>query len=511
MKVRIGNDIRLNLTLKGPRNYDYNNIKSLKCYFINTSLCDFDFCAPCCCDRRFHGCGKPCYHVEPCNMCNCCKPCGHPKYPYTPADPAFGQGPLRPNYGHGCRCCNCHGDFDNYCRYGFLDFRAKCHPHMGCGINHCCDRCGDFTPYFRPGHCDCIRPHFDENFRYHAPSKVLEGRNKIQTYFPAQDQLMCGDYKLVVVLVVFEAGWGKCDLHTYTIDYGTVFTLVDDDSAINGDVTIDVDNDKLVNSDMSEINTPGYCNYRMYPNTNMMLGGKDIDGKKYNIEVSLTNGDKWNYYPENWPYNPLRFKSSNPDILGVSQDGTLISHTPANDTEVVITVDDPKDEHIKTQFTVTVLGVASDYIFFCNIRPATDNTATWGLNRTDQNFEDGKPGPVQEASNVVDGSTGIYGLGDVYAYGNSQVLDGSRNDDELTGLPPYKDFWKLSSIAGEHLMRSEVNGQYLWIVSRTKLSSVTCDGMNVPISFYGSYQNRYFYACPNPLMSGIIFDVTVKI
>jgi hypothetical protein len=69
-------------------------------------------------------------------MCNCCKPCGHPKYPYTPADPAFGQGPLRPNYGHGCRCCNCHGDFDNYCRYGFLDFRAKCHPHMGCGINH---------------------------------------------------------------------------------------------------------------------------------------------------------------------------------------------------------------------------------------------------------------------------------------------------------------------------------------------------------------------------------------
>ena len=478
MKVRIGNDIRLNLTLKGPRNYDYNNIKQLKCYFINTSLCDFDFCAPCCCDRRFHGCGKPCYHVEPCNMCNCCKPCGHPKYPYTPADPAFGQGPLRPNYGHGCRCCNCHGDFDNYCRYGFLDFRAKCHPHMGCGINYCCDRCGDFTPYFRPGHCDCIRPHFDENFRYHAPSKVLEGRNKIQTYFPAQDQLMCGDYKLVVVLVVFEAGWGKCDLHTYTIDYGTVFTLVDDDSAINGDVTIDVDNDKLVNSDMSGLSTR-YTNYFMYPNKYLMLGNNDVKGNKYNVEVEFTSGSTLNYYPENWPYDKLTFSSSNTDILEVDQNGTLISKQPANDTEVVITV--KKDDFVKTQFTVTVYGTSADYIGFCNIRPQK----AWGLDREDQNFEDG----INASTNIQEASAVKYG---------------NLSDINLAALE------EVQVLDGTHTVENTINGQYLWIVSRAMLSGVTTDGMNVPIIYCGVYNNRYYYACPNPLQN-ITFDVTIKI
>ena len=81
MNIRIGNDIRLNLTLKGPKNYDSTNIKSLKCYFINTSLCDF--CNPCCGELKGCGCGRPCYHVEPCNMCHCHKPCGHLKYPYA--------------------------------------------------------------------------------------------------------------------------------------------------------------------------------------------------------------------------------------------------------------------------------------------------------------------------------------------------------------------------------------------------------------------------------------------
>ena len=40
-KIRIGNDIRLNLTLRGPRTYDRANIKQLKCYFINTSMLDY--------------------------------------------------------------------------------------------------------------------------------------------------------------------------------------------------------------------------------------------------------------------------------------------------------------------------------------------------------------------------------------------------------------------------------------------------------------------------------------
>jgi hypothetical protein len=110
---------------------------------------------------------------------------------------------------------------------------------------NCCDVHPHCPEYFRPGYNDFIAPHLDENFRYLASSKVLPGQNRIQTFFPARDQFMCGDYKLIVVVVKYESGWGRCDLHSYTIDYGTVVTLVDDPSGMSGDVTIDVDTDTL--------------------------------------------------------------------------------------------------------------------------------------------------------------------------------------------------------------------------------------------------------------------------
>lgn len=64
---------------------------------------------------------------------------------------------------------------------------------------------------------------------------------------------MCGNYKLVVCVVVFEPGWGRCDLHTYTIDYGEVLQLVDDSSAAQGDITVDVDTDSLANTNITNI------------------------------------------------------------------------------------------------------------------------------------------------------------------------------------------------------------------------------------------------------------------
>lgn len=480
MKIRIGNDIRLNLTLKGPKNYDSTNIKSLKCYFINTSLCDF--CNPCCGELRGCGCGRPCYHVEPCNMCNCHKPCGHLKYPYTPADPAFGQGPLRPNYGHCFHGCCCHKDFDNYCRYGFMDHRAKCHPH-GCGFCHCCDKCAEFTPYFRPGHCDMIHTHFEENFRYLAASRILEGKNKIQTYFPAQDQLICGDYKLVVVLVVYEAGWGRCDLHTYTIDYGTVFTLVDDDSAINGDVTIDVDNDRLLNGDINDLTMPE-TNYFMYPNKEMALGGVDAYGKKYNVEVEFGNGTIVNYHPQDWPYTELKFEivSGDSSVLQLAKDGTIYSNQPVHDTQVGIKVTPKGKEAPSTTFTVTVLGASADYIGFSNIRP------TEGIiDRTDQGFEDLYPGYT----------------GDQQEYRREPGVAANVDLDDLN---------EVSVIEGLHRgLKTTKNGQYLWIASRAKVQTVLVDGMAMPLTQCGEYDGHFYCACPNPVMSNVEFDVTVKI
>jgi len=52
---------------------------------------------------------------------------------------------------------------------------------------------------------------------------------------------MCGIYKLVVVLTVFEQGWGRHNLRTYTIDKGDVFELVDDNTGDSEAITINID------------------------------------------------------------------------------------------------------------------------------------------------------------------------------------------------------------------------------------------------------------------------------
>ena len=126
--------------------------------------------------------------------------------------------------------------------------------------------------FYRPGHDDLVSPHLDADFRFMAPSRVLPGKNRIQTYFPAADQFMCGTYKLVVVMVAYEAGWGRCDLHTYTIDYGEVFTLVDD-GGISGNVIIDVDKDDTIEGDVVEIGvTQSKGMYYMLSNSTLSLG-----------------------------------------------------------------------------------------------------------------------------------------------------------------------------------------------------------------------------------------------
>lgn len=187
MNVRIGNDIRLNLTIKGPKDYDQSNIKQLRAFLINTSMQQYtEPWFPCDCDCYRHK-----YHHLPHRV-------------HIPVNPAFGEGPLRPNYGHPWHCAD----------------HACCHHSH----NHCVDMA-----------------FMNSIYTYQAASKVLPEKNRIQVYFPAHAQIACGTYKLVIVLSVYESGWGHCDLHTYTIDYPDVFTLVDSSNGLSGDIVIDVD------------------------------------------------------------------------------------------------------------------------------------------------------------------------------------------------------------------------------------------------------------------------------
>lgn len=251
--IRIGNDIRLNVSLAGS-NIDIVNIKHLRCYIVNQTQkevemhdCDW-VCHSNSCIHRFPIEPKDCCHCPDKYMLHCC---GKPTYYAHPAncyragytcDPAFGPA-LMPN--HKCCCCPhrglchhhehccpcrkpwspfCRGHHPHFDRYEHLDghFMCDCFDHVG----RCNDCCGD--------------DYHDLDFKFIAPAEMSAEKNHIQCYFPACDQYLCGAYKLVIVITVYEPGWGCRNLHTYTFDYGNVFTLVDDEVGLIGDITINI-------------------------------------------------------------------------------------------------------------------------------------------------------------------------------------------------------------------------------------------------------------------------------
>ena len=344
MNIRIGNDIRLNLTLSGIQDYNRANIKQLRCYLINTSLRDYQP-EPCAITKRYprepfpqyystspyslRNCGKPTYHVDPWNVKRHYANFGPDCYHWWPEYHGFGLKP-----GHFVPCDPC---------YGQAPLPGKC-PCKGrcCGIG-------------RRSPIDCPDPHVDEDFTFLAPSQVMNGENMIQVYFPAQDQFMCGDYKLVVVLVVYEAGWGRNNLHTYTIDKGVVFSLVDDETGMSGDLVVDVDNNHILSTNVSGLST-SYKSYTISSGNTLKVGQKDQNNKDYTIYGKVE--DQVVKFIPGWQYDDLVFTSSKPSVLSVDPiDGTLRANTVEDPQTVVITVKNSKDNAICTKFTVTVSKV----------------------------------------------------------------------------------------------------------------------------------------------------------
>ena len=361
-RIRIGNDVRLNLTLRGPRTYDQANIKQLKCYLINTSMLDY-FPVDCFCCKHVHGCG--CVNDR----------CGHPKYHVLPH----------------CRyydCCHndfyhpdcCH-DYFHHCSHDFhcmLDPHG-CNPAAGPGVlppkyN---------KPYDAVNCCAC------EDFTYLAYSRVLPKANSIQCYFPAKDQMFCGVYKLIVQAMIYEPGWGRTDIHTYTMDYGDVFQLVDDKTGASGDITIDADTDDIENKNIiaMRIKTKDLV---MYGNTKLNLGEKDVRDHKYVIEVDLENGSTVEYNPTNWPYESIEFIPMKSDVIEIDQSTGTIHSFEQNETNSTIVTATAKNNGVKSTFNVTVIGGDYDYIGYLPVRPFSkeiEDDYKYHFDRDDQGFE----------------------------------------------------------------------------------------------------------------------------
>lgn len=206
--IRIGNDIKLDVTIQELNGMDIINIKAIKCFIINTTPMMQDHCGNA---YEIHRCGLPIYHIHPFLS------------PYP-----FDRGPfLAPCEYHGC------GIYPMYCK----NWHHNLFPHH----DYCCR-----NPY---GHhyLHCINPEH-KPFEFIAPVKALPERNKVRVFFPASAQMLCGMYSLTFVIDLYEPGYHCNNLRTITVDYNNIFELVPNMEGAAGDITIDIDKQIGINT-----------------------------------------------------------------------------------------------------------------------------------------------------------------------------------------------------------------------------------------------------------------------
>lgn len=176
MDVRIGNDIKIRVTLDSLIQ-EGSTIVCAKAYIVNISDVN-----------KFH----PIYNPEE----HAVKLCGHPQYNVLPTNP--------PMHQHCVGCCgNCHSKWKE------AVYSVKQRYYMA----------------------HTILPVNNQN---------ADDSDKLCIYFPAKDQEFVGKYKLVLQIDVKEDGWGINNVHTYTTDYGHVFSLTDCQDGQVGSIVINL-------------------------------------------------------------------------------------------------------------------------------------------------------------------------------------------------------------------------------------------------------------------------------
>lgn len=189
-RIRIGNDIRLRINLLNMKGIDTINIKSIKVYIINTS-------------REKEKADK---------IANCTKFIS--RFPCEPHHPAFEPSAYDLNLAGLPRY---YAYPEHHCHYFYHGFG----PHPDWSHIYPVENCTNDTEFI-------------------APVQATEYKDQVDAYFPANSQLYCGVYKIVVVARIYQPGYGLDNLRTITMDYNNIFRLVDDSTGTNSDVTIEI-------------------------------------------------------------------------------------------------------------------------------------------------------------------------------------------------------------------------------------------------------------------------------
>lgn len=224
-QVVMGTDIRLQFTLDDLSEFDRTSIKQLRCYVIRKD------------------------DIQYINLDNY----GYPQY-YSPTDyDLMYTSCCRYNwlpYNQYVYNCGMFGPIDDY-RY----FPA----YNGFGVN---------SKQFK------IVPD-----KYLASSMVINDTNTIEMYFPAQDQKDFGKYIVLIVVTIYQPGWGSNNLRTFTINKGVQFEIVD-----GNDTEQDNTNNQQSKPSNIQITDEDY-NSQLVTEGNYTFANKAIQ-KMFNMNVS---------------------------------------------------------------------------------------------------------------------------------------------------------------------------------------------------------------------------------
>lgn len=135
--------------------------------------------------------------------------------------------------------------------------------------------------------------------QYRAKCEATASQNIISIYFPAEDQLTVGVYKLVIAAKVYAPGYNDENLKTIQIDVPEVFELVKTtEEGIDTGVIIDVDmqkpSDGTAGADEEEvIFTDVYVNGGVLADGNIILNRTDNNPVSINLDgvVGWYEGD----------------------------------------------------------------------------------------------------------------------------------------------------------------------------------------------------------------------------
>lgn len=215
-KIRIGNDIKLSVHLS-TSTYDPINIHSVKAYLINTTL-----------QSKLEEQIKAAYK-EYDDYINSDKIKYVSRFPLEPMPDEY--------------CCNKY----DICQCSIPTYKANPlrykNVYSGFGVcPHTFDgfKFGMYSKNF-PNESK-IKKAEDEYMKekdfikYQAHVESSDRINNVYVYFPSEDQINPGIYKLIIVAQVYQPGYSKFDnLKTITVDYNDIFQLVDDSTGISGD------------------------------------------------------------------------------------------------------------------------------------------------------------------------------------------------------------------------------------------------------------------------------------